>query len=102
MAGGMRCLIEAVRMARGQRAGQEPAVNVVLLVLALKMLNRKELEVGITDQSLGSQQQDQIYLRQALHQLANSGAFVKGEARVWSFSFLFHPQSAWVEAASAG
>lgn len=40
------CLIQALRKAQGQRAGHEPAVNIVLLILALKMPNRKGLEVG--------------------------------------------------------
>lgn len=39
-------VLQAVRVAGGQGAGQTPVVNIVLLVLALKMLNRKELEVG--------------------------------------------------------
>lgn len=46
MAGGMMCLIQALRRAGGQGAGHEPAVNVVLFAVALKMLNRKGLEVG--------------------------------------------------------
>ena len=39
------CLVQALRRAGGQGAGHKPAADVVLLVLALKMLNRKGLEV---------------------------------------------------------
>lgn len=46
MVGQMMCLLQAERTAGGQGAGQERVVNVVLLVLALKILNRKDLELG--------------------------------------------------------
>lgn len=56
------CLVQALRRARGQRAGHEPAVNIVLRLLALKMLNRKGWKWGIIDQILSPQWQDKICL----------------------------------------